>query len=62
MLIIDGVSSGQSRVIRFCGLALAVFALAEYPRRPAQVCAEQTPKSFADAIELRSDKLIDFGR
>ena len=47
-------------MVDIADLALAILARAEDPGRPAEILAQQAPKAFADAIELRPDELIDF--
>jgi hypothetical protein len=59
---IQRIPSGQQSPIRFFHPALAILTRAVDPGRPAEVFTQQAPKSFAEAVELRSDDLVDFGR
>jgi hypothetical protein len=61
MIVIEGIPSRQRCMIRFRRPALAVFACAENPGRPAKIWAQQTPEAFGNAIKLRPDEFVNLG-
>jgi hypothetical protein len=57
--LVQGIPSRQRGAVRFRRFALAIFARAENPGRSAEVFAEQAPKAFTEAIELRPDEFVN---